>query len=269
MKLIKILIASWILASIAGCQSTPNLKPETGSVETCGAVDGTQAEYCHTRYVEHPTCTLWYWPGLNEDSHAVTSTKYPHPELPVIAKANQCDVAVLGWGKAYMIGADLKPIIGSQSPVLSKVQTAMDFVEKKHALSTKRLGMGVSEGGFNLVTIAMAKPDTFEKIALVHPVILASDSVNPADALVFLNFSIAKWTESANPKVAIMKVERMPKTYITACKDDSLVGFDGPREWFEKAQSRGFDTTWHQDADGCKHGKPDQAPIAVFLGGVK
>lgn len=271
MKIWRFFISFYLLFNIVGCAALdgilnpkPPIPVPSGDREACARLEGTKAQYCLDQFVPIAKCTLWYWHGLEEDQHALRSAQYPHPELIDIAKKFSCDVAALSYGTSWMIGADIKPwLIGNPSPALQDVLDAMAALEKKYSLSTNRMAMGVSMGGFNLATIALAKPDLFSKVVLADPVMLDWQT-GWASALVFSNFTLSKWFGGADPNVAIMRVSKFPMAYLTACEADELVPYEGQQDFAGKAIKKKFDLTFHTDAVGCSHGHFDEPPLLGF-----
>lgn len=263
----KFILAVLVLA-LAAC-TTP-LKPQpAGTTE----IAGTQGDF---KYVitkvglTAPICTLLYMPGVDEDQNAVRSGKYPHDELVPMARKLGCVILVPSEQSIWLLGSDIKPsgmcsLFGGckQAPTPEKFLEILQAIMTKHGLPPRIYAEGVSQGGFNLATLAMKVPDKFVKVIIAHPVMLFRDMA-PAGFLALTNFTPLKWL-LVNPVNVIKNVTKMPMTYVTTCEMDAMVPSDAAQEFARIGKSKRFDLTLHIDADTCSHGDFDSDPAIAWM----
>lgn len=278
MKCIRILVASCLLASIAGCgllPTTPSTPPPPSlGKKTCEAIPGTQAgQYCHWRTCAVPKGTLWYQHGLEEDQNApdapATLVAPAHTEFPALAVDNCYDIVAMSWGKSWMIRPPGTAALIPPSPPWSEVnEKALPYIEQARGLVRPYIGYGQSMGGFNTAVIANLKPAFFDKLLITHPVITDFPDFAPpfklATVLIGLNFTPQEWTV-ANPNATIKTVPAMSPAYVAACATDEFGLWLGPSAYALAAKGRGFDVTFHQESAPCKHTTLEIPPIVEWL----
>lgn len=257
----KFICLALMLFLMSACQTMAPVP--TGSKEKCGTQG--RAKYCIYKFSDTPSCTLDYVHGLQEDQNAMRSTQYPHPDLPVIAKKLNCNVLIQSYGTSWMIGADKPPTLppGPLAPSMSVVMADKAAIESKEKMSSNRFAMGVSMGGYNLAQMIMDNPAYYKKAVIIDPVMLNKDA-GLASFLVFINFNFGTWFKWS-PNLKIMTATSIPQTYLTACKTDEYVPFDGPNDFASKAKKK-FPSlfTFHVDSAGCKHAAYDLDPVMNF-----
>ncbi len=109
----------------------------------------------------------------------------------------------------------------------------------------------------------MKKPDMFVKVVIAHPVMKFNNGALQ-DLLILTNFNFLKWIQ-VNPVNVIKTVPKMPMTYVTTCKADTMVATDAAQEFYKRGKAKGFDFTLHIDKVGCAHGAFDSAPAIAWM----
>ncbi len=252
------------------CACTTPLKPQPAGTQE---VSGSQGDmkYVVTKVGQAaPICTLLYMHGVDEDQNAVRSSKYPHDELVPMARKLGCAILVPSYGSVWLMGADIQPsglckFTGGcrLAPSLDKFLSDLALVMNKHGLSSRVYAEGVSQGGFNLSSLAMKKPEMFTKVLIAHPVMKYNDGALE-DLLILTNFTFLKWFQ-VNPVNVIARTSKMPATYVSSCKADTMVPTDAAQRFCKIMKDKGLDCTLHIDKVGCSHGAFESAPAIAWM----
>lgn len=191
------------------------------------------------------------------------------------------NIVVISYGHLWLLtnypGREKDPANATVDIFKSRI---VPFIESKHNPAKPYVVMGHSMGGFNAATLCAAQPDMWSKCVLVNPLLPSWDPFqktlldefhveNPfsflnclADLqqllrclgreLIKANFSEEDW-RTTKPMVLLNKTTGLRKAFVTACKGDVLVDFDGSKQWAELAKSKNADSTWEPGMAGCNH----------------
>jgi hypothetical protein len=147
------------------------------------------------------------------------------------------------------------------------VNKIVPFIEGKYHLQRPYVAMGDSMAGFNTATLLWAGPAMWSSCVLLNPklLILTCDpldvhvcgSKNPVATLgvkylITKNFTLEDW-RATQPFVLLQKTNMVPKTFVTACKEDDYGLFNCPKEWSDLAKSKNPDSEWKPVETNCTH----------------
>jgi len=216
------------------------------------------ARYCYHKLGTNPQYTIWFFHGFgdseqvpedsifNQDSYKGFETGLP-----------SVNIVLISYGRSWLLtnypGRKERPVNATVDIFKSKI---VPFIESKYGLARPYVAMGQSMGGFSAATLCAAQPAMWSKCVLVNPMLLSCDPYdfshcafrNPKDfgasLMIRVNFNEKKDWEETQPMVLLKKTTSLPKAFVTACKNDDFVEFEGPEEWVNLAKSKNADSKW-------------------------
>ena len=171
-----------------------------------------------------------------------------------------------------------------ESGLLDDFMAALPEIERKTGAPERRLLLGESMGGLNVLVAGLSHPDRFAKIASLCPGVYATspfsswsavkDTLKRTGADPKIGFGIwllartyvadeAEW-QRASPLDLIKRANAAyPSLYLANGLYDAYGNFEGTRLLADSAQSRGVAVEWHPLYGG--HCAIDTASLARFL----
>lgn len=249
MKLILIVFTLFFTA----CASKPVALPVTWSND-CRNVPNTKARVCFYRTGEKPARTLWYWPGLLETASVLERSLFDEQGFrDLITALGPINVVVVGYGSGYYI----RPPMTAGNPSFKEItEKVIPFVERTFSPVKPYIGLGISEGAANLITISLLKPEMFTKTVAVHPMVVREDQGPDgfcrACWLLRANFTAEEW-KVASPFYLARKAPSMSPMMMVACKKDQFKLYEGARELADVMRMRSMPLLFVDDAEECSH----------------
>jgi pimeloyl-ACP methyl ester carboxylesterase len=233
------------------------------TVSECGAIKAVAgAKYCYHKLGANPQYTIWFFHGFgdsewvpkdpifNDSLFNQDSYKGFQAGLPSV------NIVLISYGRSWLLtnypGRKKDPVNATVETFKSKI---VPFIESKYGLARPYVVIGQSMGGFSAATLCAAQPAMWSKCVLVNPMLLSCDPYdflhcalrNPQDfgtsLLITLNFSEKGWRET-QPMALLKKTTSLPQAFVTACKKDDFVEFEGPEEWVNLAKGKNADSRW-------------------------
>jgi pimeloyl-ACP methyl ester carboxylesterase len=229
----------------------------------CAPVAGTKAEACLYETGGKRQGTLMYGHGLADSVKTIEASIYPHEGLIDFIKSTDLShVLVVSYGKDWM----LKPTGDSEKSV-------NEYVRILESFKTPRpfIGVGISMGGSNMASIAMQRPEFFDRVVLAHPMLVKDDQYHAGwgflpGFIVDNHFSREEW-KLANPFAQAEGVKKLPKMMVIACAKDSFKLYEGTAEWVMVLRKLTIipSPKWMPYVDGCSHSSPKFDEVLEFI----
>jgi hypothetical protein len=263
------------------------------TVSECGAIDNVEgAEYCYHKIGTAPQYTVWFFHGYGDSEHGPENSFFDQDSYKAFAAGlPSVDLVLISFGPSWLLTAypDRK-----KDPANATVDTfkthVVPFLARKYKLAHPYVVMGQSMGGFSAATLCAAAPAMWSKCMLVNPMLPSCDPFREcspkglipilpscdlfhvfdcnikkvgAGLIIRANFSEEGWQQT-RPMVLLKKATRLPKAYVTACKNDRVVEFKGPEEWINLAKSKNADSKW-DPVMTCSHFEWPYQHVLDFL----
>lgn len=271
-----------LAAGMVGCMTKPiSPKPDYGA-ETCGVIPGTTpnkkgelAQFCHYKACDVSKGTHFYFHGFKETHRAAMEANVlirgsGHPEFKRMAKDRCMDLVIMSGGDNWMIRTPNHGAAGKSSqysPTFDEVRNKwIPYIETNLKIQRPYVAAGQSQGGYNLATMILNDPTLFSRAIITHPVMSTRDEFILADVLVGFHFTLKEW-QLANP-VQVIKQSRitsLPPMLITGCEADEFGIWKGPNSFHSTAVSKGFNSTFLAEPEGCKHTSIMEQPLLDWL----
>ena len=230
-------------------------------------------------------CTVNYNYGLLDSIESPRKSKYDTAGTVALINEIGCSrVITMGPGPS-----DLAAAIGSKSDTAFMLKrgvgpgTVGEFaMVLKKAIAGQNLpkpliGLSISMGASNLMTLAIHDPSLFSKIVLMNPMILRPNQwsnklldfsrplgeIDPA-LMPGNHFTKEEWATN-NLFAQVEHATELPPIFITACKTDKFQLFKPTEEFVALLKVKGFDVTW-MPVDNCSHTNPSMDGIAEWIG---
>ena len=255
------IFASLVFSACAGLKKTNDVT--AGWPKICSDVPGVEnARYCVFRTSAEPERIVWYFHGLH-DKDALVESYFEHASLKkLLGGIGPAVVVGVSYGNYWM----LKPNADASDPlsVTAFVEKVMPAIERAHDLHGPRLAIGHSMGGSNVATLCALMPDLFSSCVLTNPMLLNAKTDPfagfftritrwcPACAAPRQSFTKEEW-QKANPIALLAAAKNLPRSFVTACRQDVFNLFDGAQEWVKAAAFKGFDVSWVPVDRDCSH----------------
>lgn len=232
--------------------------------------------------------TIIYLGGLGESTEAPRKSLYGSEHLVIAINASGYS-HVLSVGYPADLLARLPPASFSSDPVymIHPGAEAATFAKQIRALILKEnlprpiIGLSISMGSYNTLTLAGADASLFDKIILMNPMILGPEQWSNAkvDWIAWLkaghkfedldaglmpgnHFTREEWAQAA-PLAQLARTEKFPPIFVTACESDEFKLYPPTLAWVTEAQKR-FSVEFSHKG-GCRHVEPDTAFVAEKL----
>jgi hypothetical protein len=263
------------------------------TVSECGAIDNVEgAEYCYHKIGTAPKYTVWFFHGYGDSEHGPKNSFFNQKSYKAFeAGLSSANLVLVSFGPSWLLTAypdrEKDPANATVGTFKTRV---VPFIERKYKLAHPYVVMGQSMGGFSAATLCAATPAMWSKCVLVNPMLpncnpfrdCAPKGLIPmlpgcdlfhifecnikkvgAGLLIRANFSEEGWQQT-QPMVLLKKTTRLPKAYVTACKNDRIVEFNGPEEWINLAKSKNADSKW-DPVMTCSHFEWPYQHVLDFL----
>lgn len=259
---------------IAGCASEPKQARSWATKSLADAPTHMVAELNDTG--GKTAGTIVYFHGLGETIESPRKSIYGTENLVVmINSSGYSRVLDLGYEadsteKALGLASDIAWMLklGSGPGSVEEYAAVLKKAIAGQNLPRPIIGMGISMGGSNLLTLATAHPEIFDKVILMNPMLLNAedwkasfDIKDPKDPRLMpgKHFTKEEWQQAA-PLAQLQQTEKLPPIFVTACETDEFKLYPPTLAWVTEAQKR-FSVEFSHKA-GCKHTQPDTAFVA-------
>lgn len=282
MKLIRVLIASCLLASIAGCASKP-IASEKWPKHECGPIpEVDMATYCYDESRSEATDVMFWMPGLGDTANVWkepdTNSDYPElieklPPTKIVTISFAQPVKILdfdfqsGWMITGYPNRTLKPAQATLEVFKTKI---VPFIEAKYGIKGPYKIAGHSQGSSNAAMLVAAFPEMWSKVVLLNPAMI-TDQHDPWDLrtgeycpwcyMVKSNYDNLPQWKSGGPN----PVKNMPPTLVTACPIDIFGLYAGAESYVVKSRKLGNKVTLLQDPPICTHWRFPVDKVVKFL----
>lgn len=228
--------------------------------------------------------TVYYLHGRNLDVHAWNDATYFTAMIQSQWQATGGpvpDVVALSYGPEWLLtphGAT------PDSGLLEDLMTALPHIEARTGVPKRRLLLGESMGGLNVLIAGLSQPKAFAKVAALCPGVYATSPFAPfstiraaaartgADPRIIFGIwrmahryaaNDAEWSR-VSPLALIESADRSyPALYLANGLYDTYGNFEGSQRLASIARQRGVTTEWHPLYGG--HCAIDVASVADFL----
>lgn len=205
----------------------------------------------------------WYEPGMlaSKEWLAVEELLNPYPH-----------VFCMSFSKLWCISKTKDRRYGERDAFVDSVEAIIHHVEKQYLPNgpKKRIGVGTSMGGFNLLQMFTHRPNLWNGICLQNPML--KDYTQPekvmADYLIEREFGRRDWDEQMpnNPQNMALVTKDHPRVHMQIAKHDEF-GFQIPgRKYYEDLLAKGVNITLRENTAG--HHDLDDVLAASFINDV-
>lgn len=251
----------------------------------CGVVPGVVGDpvgannvvnYCVYENSPNPQMTLWFFHGLLDNETVFKNPDENHSSYREFLEGlPPVRIIMVSYGTLWLLSAQssrtLTPLDGTVNVFRDKV---VPFFEANYHPPKPWHVLGHSMGGFNTSVLCAAMPETWSKCVLLNAMIPSCDpftgefpggllpvggfpgginGCNPGpDAMVKDQFEAAQYA-AAQPSALMSVATKLPRTFVSACKQDGFGLFTGPKAWSLQAQAKGFDVTFEPLNSNCDH----------------
>lgn len=246
----------------------------SGSLRYCVYRDrrGTNGDVVYHMHGRNLDERIW-----NDDTYMtalIQSEWQRHPELPPT-------VVTISYGSTWLLTPKgEKP----DSGLLDDLMTRLPAIEAEIGRPRRRLLMGESMGGLNVLIAGLSYPSRFAKVAALCPGVYSTSPFAPLSTI-----RATMQRTGANPEIIfgvwmmarkyaandaewqrvspLALIERAgpsyPALYLSNGLYDVYGNFEGTQRLVDRARTRGVSTEWHPLYGG--HCATDAASLAVFL----
>jgi pimeloyl-ACP methyl ester carboxylesterase len=263
------------------------------TLSECGAIEGVDgAQYCYHKLGAAPQYTIWFFHGYGDSERGPENSFFAQESYKAfVAGLPPVNLVLISFGSSWLLTAYPER---EKDPVNATVDTfktrVVPYIERKYGLARPYVVMGQSMGGFSAATLCAAAPAMWSKCVLVNPMLPSCDPFRDcapkglvpvlpgcdffdifkcnfkkvgAGLLIRANFSEEGWRQT-RPMVLLQRSTRLPKVYMTACKGDKIIEFNGPEEWINLARSKNADSRW-DPMTTCSHFEWPYQHVLDFL----
>lgn len=160
---------------------------------------------------------------------------------------NPPKIITISYGRSWML-TPLSRYSSPQKATVPHILSVLAEIEHRYPLRGRRMGFGISMGGFNLTQVALRNPGLFEKIALVNPFFNKCDpfkiwTINNgcvkctielivnARNVIIANFPTPELWAEVDPLPLLVKSSGLPKMIVTDGTNDGFLFYYKAQEF--------------------------------------
>jgi|GEM_PF-6203572 len=266
----------------------------------CGTVSGVAGdpglfnnpnallEYCVYANHPEPKKTIWFFHGLTDDENIfrnpgenrISYRKFLEQVEPV-------RIVAISFGTLWMFSSNNNRTEEPKEATIDVFRNKIvPYFVERFKLPQPWSVMGQSMGGFNAAILCAGAPELWKKCVLLNSMLPSCDPYtgafpegltpvgggfsginmcNPGPAaMVKDQFTAAEYKDS-QPLQVLARASNLPKTYVTACREDDFGLFTGPQAWAQVGQRKGWNVTWDPKSGSCDHFQWPVESVIEFL----
>lgn len=245
----------------------------------CGDIpDVRRGTYCIYSHSANPKATVWFFHGISDIATSLGDVKTDVPAggdsyADLLNGLGEVEIVVISFGKSWLMSAypnrTSDPLDATIPVFKNKILPFIDSFK----LPKPYYAVGHSMGGYNAETVCTNTPGVFAKCVLLNPMITSKQCdpykfnfCNPGPAFLFRwAFAANRWKETA-PFEMVKNATQIPESYVTACTRDGWGFYDGPYQWTQDVNARGFSAVFDPVSGKCDHDHWNTQHVLQFLG---